>query len=229
MPPPQPSMPSPVLPSSPSPAPCLRLFSPSPCSLSAASPLSPRLSLPCSILSAFLSLPPLFIGSPLQRRRLSYCAACSLCLVWTVDEHCLEGSLPAQPWQPLAADPSYRTLCPAPAPFHLWRKNICPCVLYHCICSGQPLLCCTHTAPSAGSPGLAVVTRDGFALRKLVVTFSCYQRHVASPLGAFLRRRGAGDVLGRGETWSPRWSVEDPGCHLSSPAQGGAGPPLWGA
>lgn len=32
-------------------------------------------------------------------------------------------------------------------------------------------------------------------------------------------------MLGRGDTCSPRWCVEDPGCHLSSPAQGRAGPP----
>lgn len=52
----------------------------------------------------------------------------------------------------------------------------------HCIRSGQPLLCCTRTVPSARSLGLAVVTRDGFALQKLVVTLSYYQRHVASSL-----------------------------------------------
>lgn len=105
--PPQPDTPSPVLPASPSPAPCLRLFSPSPSSLSATSPLLPRLSLPCSILSAFLSLSPLFIGSPLQPRRQSYCAACSLCLDWMVGECCLQGSLPAQGWQQLAAGLGY--------------------------------------------------------------------------------------------------------------------------
>lgn len=46
----------------------------------AAFPLLPRPSLPSSILSAFLSLPPLFIGSALQQRRQSHCAPCSLSL-----------------------------------------------------------------------------------------------------------------------------------------------------
>lgn len=64
---------------------CL-FFPPSPCSLSGGLPLLPRLSLPSSILSAFLSLPPLFIGSALQQRRQSHCAPCSLSSGWTAAE-----------------------------------------------------------------------------------------------------------------------------------------------
>lgn len=36
---------------------------------------------------------------------------------------------------------------------------------------------------SVDSPGLVTVTRDGFALWKLVVTQSCCEGHVASSLG----------------------------------------------
>lgn len=106
-------------------------------------PRPPRPSLPCSISSALLSASLIhWLPSATAEAELLCCWL--LCLGWTVGKRCLQGSLPAQGRQPLAAGPGCGTLPPSPAPLQLWRAS--PHPSDHRVHGRQPLLCCACTA-----------------------------------------------------------------------------------
>lgn len=108
-------------------------FSPSPCSLSAASPAPPPVPPMQHMKRVSLSAARIH-WLPVQRRRQSYCAACSLGLHWPVAERCRKISASAG----MANTGCWSSLHPSAAPLHLRRTS--PHGSAHCSHSGQPLL-----------------------------------------------------------------------------------------